>query len=625
MTFSNPLGFLALLAIPVIILIYIIKSKYTEQTIASTYLWTLSERFLKRKNPLKAITGIISLILQLLAVLFIALAISGPVFILKGRAYDYCFILDASASMNVSYNGSTRFEEGKDNIERLISSAADGSTYTLIVAGDTTDVIFRSIDDKKSAVNQLNSLSSSFSSANLNAALTQAQMYFNANNSMKFYVVTDREFETTDNVNYIGVNGGTVNYAIDEVDYVFLEGGMKVTGNAVSYSGDAAVTVEAYINNSPVPSGTATVQVTENAYTPFTIQLSDTDFNSLSVKLKTADNLGYDNEVRLYNTRSSDSYSTLLVSKTPFLIQAAIESAGNLSCDVLSPDEYTEAKATGYSLYIFDSDEDDPFSPEVLPDDGAVWFINPSASVARSGFTFRGVSETSVDGLLNGSSETAIRNLLKGTVDNSTTSFYKYVKCGFNKSFYPLMYSQEDGGYGDPIIFAGSNEYGNREVVFAFDFNLSNFSISYNGQVLLSNLINYTFPSVLEETVAYSGDNVTFNVLPGCSSIKVTTPSGKEEYLDTSETICEYQLSEVGEYAVSATVGNGIQTAYMYSCFPTEERILQVRETSFVIEGEAGTNKRDGKYDDVLYLFIILAVLFIADWAVYCYEQYQLR
>ncbi|MDE7076738.1 MAG: BatA domain-containing protein, partial [Clostridia bacterium] len=43
MTLLYPLGLLGLLAIPVLILIYIIKSKYTEQVISSTYLWTLSE------------------------------------------------------------------------------------------------------------------------------------------------------------------------------------------------------------------------------------------------------------------------------------------------------------------------------------------------------------------------------------------------------------------------------------------------------------------------------------------------------------------------------------------------------------------------------------------------------
>lgn len=51
MSFYFPLGLLALLGIPVLILIYIIKSKYTEQTIASTYLWELSEKFLKEEDP----------------------------------------------------------------------------------------------------------------------------------------------------------------------------------------------------------------------------------------------------------------------------------------------------------------------------------------------------------------------------------------------------------------------------------------------------------------------------------------------------------------------------------------------------------------------------------------------
>jgi len=50
MSLLYPLGLLGLLAIPVLIIIYIIKSKYTEQVIASTYLWELSEKFLKKRR-----------------------------------------------------------------------------------------------------------------------------------------------------------------------------------------------------------------------------------------------------------------------------------------------------------------------------------------------------------------------------------------------------------------------------------------------------------------------------------------------------------------------------------------------------------------------------------------------
>ena len=50
MSFQYPLGLLGLIGIPILIIIYIIKSMYTEQTVSATYLWTLSEKFLKKKR-----------------------------------------------------------------------------------------------------------------------------------------------------------------------------------------------------------------------------------------------------------------------------------------------------------------------------------------------------------------------------------------------------------------------------------------------------------------------------------------------------------------------------------------------------------------------------------------------
>ena len=69
MSFLYPLGLLGLIGIPIVIIIYILRSKFTELTVTSTYIWTLSERFFKKKNPLSGLTGIISLILQILMIL----------------------------------------------------------------------------------------------------------------------------------------------------------------------------------------------------------------------------------------------------------------------------------------------------------------------------------------------------------------------------------------------------------------------------------------------------------------------------------------------------------------------------------------------------------------------------
>ena len=51
MSLLYPLGLLILIGIPILIIIYIIKNKYTEQIISSTYIWTLSEKFLSTGLP----------------------------------------------------------------------------------------------------------------------------------------------------------------------------------------------------------------------------------------------------------------------------------------------------------------------------------------------------------------------------------------------------------------------------------------------------------------------------------------------------------------------------------------------------------------------------------------------
>ena len=108
MSFLYPLGLLGLIGVPILIIIYIIKNKYTESVIASTYIWTLSEKFLKRRLPINKFVGIISLILQILAVIFISVAVAHPVLTLPNSANDYLFVLDGSGSMNITRDDKIR-------------------------------------------------------------------------------------------------------------------------------------------------------------------------------------------------------------------------------------------------------------------------------------------------------------------------------------------------------------------------------------------------------------------------------------------------------------------------------------------------------------------------------------
>lgn len=627
-----PLGLLGLLAIPFLIIIYIIKSKFTEQTITSTYLWTLSERFLKRKNPINRITGIISLILQIFIVLLISWALAHPVFTLPGKALDYCFILDGSASMQTVEGGTSRFESGKERIRDMISSAADGSTFTLITTGNTTDMVMKEVDDKKTALRRLDSVEPAYVASNLSTAAEMATQYLEAKPACKFYLVTDRTVENPLNVQVINVAGNATNYSLDEVAYSYdTDGNLHVKGKAVSYENDVNLTVEVFVDDAKTAAGTSDVAVTHgDAGVDFSITISKPQaeeeqqrlqFNSLTVAIKERDSLSLDNSVILYNSRSDDKSKALIVSNQPNFIEFTL-GALNISYDVIeaSDDSYDYEKVKGrYGLYIFQN-----YTPSAMPQDGAVWFVNPDTGVdATSGFTCRS-AETLTNATrleLNTSTKNRVRALLKNTDAAEGTYVKEYLRLGTNRDFTTLAYCG-----GDPVILAGSNAYGNREVVFGIDLiKSSDFAMSYNGRIILYNLIEYTFPSLVDTTKLYCGEPLSVNVPANCKSIKVESPSGKEEYLSTSSAIAEYELTEVGEYTVTAALSNGYQVANVYSQLPVAERTLNATESYFTISGETSDKKRDGRYGDLLYAFIILAVIVVADWAVYCYEQYQLR
>ena len=54
MTFLYPFALLGLIAIPILIIIYIIRNKYKEVTAPTTYIWEVAAKMLKRKNPFSA-------------------------------------------------------------------------------------------------------------------------------------------------------------------------------------------------------------------------------------------------------------------------------------------------------------------------------------------------------------------------------------------------------------------------------------------------------------------------------------------------------------------------------------------------------------------------------------------
>ena len=114
-------------------------------------------------------------------------------------------------------------------------------------------------------------------------------------------------------------------------------------------------------------------------------------------------------------------------------------------------------------------------------------------------------------------------------------------------------------------------------------------------------------------------------MIAGCTNIRIETPNGNTVYPDTSVTISEYILNEVGTYNIVLVMNDKSERVInVFAELPEEERTPLSQGSSFSIKGTAENDRADSYLETLLSIFIILAILTIADYGMYCYEQYQL-
>ena len=121
MKFLNPNGLWLLLGVPILIIIYLIKSRHEEHSVSSTYLWKLSRRFMKKRLPLQRLRRIMLFLLQLCIIILAALMAAKPV-VIGSESHDYIVILDASAGMQTKNDKGSRRSWQKSCKKTLLSA-----------------------------------------------------------------------------------------------------------------------------------------------------------------------------------------------------------------------------------------------------------------------------------------------------------------------------------------------------------------------------------------------------------------------------------------------------------------------------------------------------------------------
>ncbi len=619
MSFYYPLGLLGLIGIPILIILYIIRSRYTEKTVPSVYLWNLSEKFLKKRRRLNIFNGLFALIMQILAVAAISLAIAHPSFTLKDSARDYCFILDASGSMRTERNGETRFDAGKSKIADIIGDAGDGSTFTLVLSSQSATVVFEKLGDREQALNSLSAVECGWLDSDCTDAVSVVREYYTEDSSPTSYLVTDKAYET-ENINLIDVSDGEDNYAFVEYDYHSSVSSVAVKGKVISHASDAELTVELYADG--VKMSDLLVDASAGAPTDFEFTADVKQFGELKLVITNPDGLPQDNIGILYGEDAEQHNRALVVSDSPAYIEFALRASGKTAVDTVTTSAYASGDYTGYGLYVFDTFSDSSKLPQELPDNAALWFFNVRQSIPHTGFSYREVRAADGEEYFEPTYTSLPTAFAKSLTDNLVrlpVAVKKYQRYVPSPGFTPVMQCNRDD-----LIFVGTNENGNRQVVFAFALEDTNFAMKPDFLILTDNLLSYSFPSAVEDKLYSAGDEMIINVPSGCSDLVLVSPSGKTSYPDFSSAYTTAVLDEVGSYSLTVTE-NGVSKSYsVYSAMPKSES-YDITGGEIAITELTDKRTTDGFYDSLVVFFVVLAVAFLLDWGVYCYGQYQLR
>ncbi len=623
MSFLNIAGLWGLLGIPVLILIYIIKPKFQEKLVTSTFIWKLSRKYKKKSLPVQ-LTNLLLLFVQLLIICAISLILARPVIITEDGAAEKVVILDASASMLVEGEKGNRFEEAKSQICALADEMESYGRMTVILAaGESRTLIARS-DSEQSVKAAVEKAECTYGKADLNHAFLLAEEVLNENPEAAVYLFTDKQYEENESIQVVNVAEEAWNVAVTSMEAVKTanrEIGFSV--EVTSYGMDTVATAVLYVDG--ILADAQLVGLLADV--PQTVEFAELgirQYETAHVYIEAEDAVLLDNEYHLVDGKAK-TYEVLLVSAEPAFLEAALMTFDNLnlttaaSFDELDQgDRYLpdgtvieEISSTGYDLYVYDQ-----VMPKELPKDGAVWMFAPEN--VPKGVTFK-LGETVVS-----------ESYLEFAPDSGTELFGTFSREVAVEEVYINEYAEISSALGfetiftcndAPVILAG--ESGNvRTVLFAFPLSASNLPLRIAFPAMIYNMIEYSLCSVLEKTAYEAGEEVTIQKVNGAALTLVQENHPEAVAQNHVRMPVSYVAEIPGLYKVTQILADESveEMQYFVHLAPEESNITASGGT--LPEFTVAENKVAYEKEITRWFVLLLLVLIVVEWGLQYREQF---
>lgn len=572
-------------------------------------------RDLEANRPWQKLQRNLLLLLQLLAAIFIIIALLKPAIPTSGAIAEHTIIvIDTSLSMQAKENGRTRLEIAKEQVAEIINNLGSNQTITLIEAGSSPSIITSNSKDQGELISELEEIKGWVGSVDEIAAYSLAKsiaiaetnsgiMWFsdganNKINGLQDFIPEEIAFK------HIQVGNNVDNLSIaafSTQDFGNGINGLVRVDNLGLVAKPARLTIYNY-DKQVIDSFNFNVQG-NSSYSVELEQLPSSP--AFQAVLEVEDSLQEDNLLWSVPYINEGIRISLVSASGNHFLEKALQAGSNIQLEKMLKD-------TRFNENIGDVIVLDQYVPEVLPP-ANVLLIAPSNSSSWFSFTGEDTTESQLEVI-------STNHPLLNHVDLEPVHIAKL------KTFSKItgLESLVKAGKKD-VLVAGEIE-GRRVVILAFNINQSDLPLRPTFPILMQNIISWLTE---EQQVFISsgnpGESLDIPLTIGATNLEIITPTGEKLKMSSNQIVSSEVIpEELGLYQVNEYKNNQQLTRYFTVQFSEKEVNIQpeainVNSAATVNEDENnGLSEKSIGLQILAFLFALIALIFVfIEWVVY--------
>jgi hypothetical protein len=520
----NPLGLLALLTIPPVILLYLLKLQRIPVRVPSVLLWPRFIQDMQANQPFQKLRFSILLLLQILVLILAATAFARPYYqTRKPSGQSIVLVLDASLSMQATDVAPSRFEAARSEALRIAGALEPSDEMMVVEVSSHTRVLSGFTRDANTLRNAIRAANPADCRGNLREALALSISLAKEKTNTVVYVLSD------------GATGEPVEMTVPQgIEVRFIPFGERANNVAITsmnvretYGRDARHQLFIAARNYGPEQVRCQVEISmegrlinvETLTLPPGQQVQhlvdDAQLTSgiIEATLDVDDDLEPDDTARIL-FQERQSHRVLVVGEGNPWLEAALAADPKVEAYALEPSQYDPDKPEHleYDVTIFDR-----WAPPTLPDgDVLLVAVAPEGGpVTDRGEPFRDPSILDWDR----------RHPVLQHVDFANVGLAAMMQVDLEPWARGLVTTAAG-----PLMAAGETE---RMRVLFVGFNLeeSSFPLRVGFPIFVRNAIQWltTDPSGSEAQAYATGTTVTLRFPAGTQEVTVTRPDGSTE------------------------------------------------------------------------------------------------